>query len=219
MKRCIYLKNCIYYRYRHIPQDVRSKIRKEVEGGRTKWDTALKFSISYQKVRRITQDLKSVRPSEIDKLSDEDINEIREYYKKVKNKKKTAQYFNLSYPLIKKITNDLHFKPVLDKTICDRRIEMLNRIMMDGYVFKSPNYTTEDFRSLKKMFPMIQRVFMNMKAIYFLENRSEDAAKAFIKSLNRVTISYNELNQIINTFDQSLLIKKKKEMNHFKKSL
>lgn len=90
--------------------------------------------------------------------------------------------------------------------------DMLKELMLNGYAFCSGKYGTNEYQKLKKYFPQIRRVRMYARMIYFMDDKSKIAAKAFLKVSNKKVMSYQELKQVTRVFDTDF---SKEEITHY----
>lgn len=148
-----------------------------------------------------------------EELSEEMINEIRNYVTIYNSKIDAANKFGLSYYTVRFYTKDIRLKSrkkdVEYLGIYGKKLDLLKELMLNGYVFSSKKYNTTHYIKLKKHFPQIRRTKMHGKMIYYLDDKSKIATEAFLKVSNKKVISYQELKQITKVFDTKLSKKEK----------
>jgi hypothetical protein len=117
-----------------------------------------------------------------------------------KSKYQVAKELNINRDTIYRIAKDLPSKPCGWPGLRGKTLELLQKILVDGYAVYSDNCTNRRYMTLKKYFPTICRVKMYGKNIFFLEDKADVAARAFIGNIRRKIISYQELKQITEVF-------------------
>ena len=70
----------------------------------------------------------------------------------------------------------------------------------------------EEYNKLKKYFPSICKVKMYNRVIFYLKDKKDAAARAFLENSQRKIISYQELKQVTRVFDANLSIKEKRSI-------
>ena len=128
-----------------------------------------------------------------------------------KTKYQTAKELNINRDTVYRITKHLPSRNCGWPGLRGKTLELLQKILIDGYAVHSDNNTTNRYMVLKKYFPTICRIKMYGKNIFFLEDRVDVAARAFIENIKRKIISYQELKQITKVFGTNLS-KKEKDM-------
>lgn len=143
-----------------------------------------------------------------EEISEELINEIRIYVTIYNSKIDVANKFGLSYDTVRFYTKDIRIKSRKKDIdylgIYGKSLDLLKELIHNGYVFASGKYRLKDYIKLKKYFPNIRRTKMHGKMIYYLDDKSIIAAKAFVEGLNKKVMSYQELKQIEKVFDNKL---------------
>lgn len=126
-----------------------------------------------------------------------------------KSKYQTAKELHLRKEIVYKYAKNLPSKPCGWPGIRGKTLELLQKILVNGYVMWSESQANNKYMILKKYFPTICRVKMYGKNIFFLEDNVDVAARAFIGNIKRKIISYQELKQITKVFDTNLSKKEK----------
>lgn len=155
-------------------------------------------------------------------ISNELVKEIRCYVKKYNSKIDTANKLGLSYDIVLFYTKDIRInrknirknlseeepqiKPYIRtyekyRSIRGKSLDLLKELVKNGYAFSSKEYGQKQYIKLKKDFPNIRRTKMHGKMIYFLDDKSNIAANAFLNTINKKVMSYQELKQIAKVFD------------------
>jgi hypothetical protein len=121
-----------------------------------------------------------------------------------KSKYQIARELNLNETTVYKIAKDLPSKPCSWPGVRGRTLEILQQLVTRGYYICSHEDPKKRFFQLKKSFPTLYRVKINRKTIFYLEGHEDDAARAFLGSINKKIISYKELAGIIDGFHANL---------------
>ena len=87
---------------------------------------------------------------------------------------------------------------------------LLKQLLTDGYVF--PESNTYILHILRKYFPIIKRVQINGKTIYFLSDRNKIALQAMINEKKSRVISFHDLSQMSKLFGISLSSNEKSKL-------
>jgi len=140
-----------------------------------------------------------------EELSDELIEKIRYYVIKYNSKINAANKLGLSYDTVLFYTKDIRLKSRKKGIdyfgIYGKSLDLLKELIENGYAFSSKKYNTAHYVKLKKYFPDIRRTKMYGKMIYFLDDKSKTATEAFLKTLNKKVMSYQELKQVEKVFN------------------
>jgi len=188
------------------------QIRANVRKYNSKAETARKMNLSYKTIYYYTKDIIILK-----KISNETKEKIRHLVKNGKTKAQVARELNLHINIISINTQDIYKVPK-KADINYRAFILLKELINNGYAFPSSKYGLKDYQILKKKFPLIHRFNMYGGAIYYLEDKSDIAVRAFLESLNKKITNYNELKQVINTFKANMDCEEKKKYVHMKKS-
>ena len=120
--------------------------------------------------------------------------------------KRTGNKLGLSYDTVLFYTRDIRLKSrkmdIDYLGIYGKSLDLLKELLLNGYAFSSGKYGLKEYMKLKKFFPKIRRTKLYGKMIYYLDDKSIPALKAFVEGLNKKVISYQELKQIKNIFDK-----------------
>ena len=148
-----------------------------------------------------------------EELSDELIEAIRFYVIKYNSKINTTNKLRLSYDTVPFYTKDIKLKSRKKdadySAIYGKSLDLLKELMQNGYAFSSGIYGLNEYIKLKKVFPQIKRTKMYGRMIYYLDDKSKTAAKAFLEVSNKKIMSFQELKQITKLFDTKLSKKEK----------
>lgn len=186
------------------PPEVKEQIRKNVRKFNSKIETARKMGVSYIAVKSCTNDIIIRRKIPVEKIL-----EIRRKVKSGKLKNQVAREMNISIASVCKYTEDIcQIRKRAD--IGCREFFMLQEIIHKGYAFNCSRFGFNEYKALKKKLKKICRVKMYGKIIYFLKNNSDNAMRAFLENVNKTTITYRELQQIITLFGSELTKKERK---------
>ncbi len=128
-----------------------------------------------------------------------------------KSKYQTAKELNINRDTVYKIAKNLPSQPCGWPGIRGKTLQLLQKILIDGYAVYSDYNINKKYMTLKKYFPTICRIKMYGKNIFFLEDKVDVAARAFIGNIRRKIISYQELKQITKVFGTNLSKKEKDE--------
>jgi hypothetical protein len=197
-----------------LPQELIAKIREEVKGGKSRYDVAGELGISIVAVYRYTADLPKRR---LKKLSKEEKDKIREKRKQGISTFELAKEYDVNPQIIYMIIRDLidrYRKPSTSGNFCirGRALEILQSLHKEGYyISKKGESTTSSFRTLSKYFS-VKRVEVKHRTIYFLENKGDQALKAFMKLRCLKTIGYHELCAIAPLFGINISPREKRDL-------
>jgi DNA-binding NarL/FixJ family response regulator len=187
------------------PPEIKEQIRKNVRKYNSKIETARKMGVSYIAVKSCTNDMIIRREIPVEKIL-----EIRRKVKSGKLKTQVGREMNISIASVCKYTEDIYAIKKRADIGC-REFSMLQEIMNKGYAFNCSRFGFNEYRVLKRKLKKICRVKMYGKIIYFLKDNSDVAMRAFLENVNKTTITYRELQQIINLFGSELTKKERKK--------
>jgi len=121
-----------------------------------------------------------------------------------KTKYQTAKELNIHRDTVYRIAKNLPSRNCGWPGIRGKTLKLLQKILTDGYAVHSDNNTNKRYMTLKKYFPTICRIKIYGKNIFFLDDKADEAARAFIVTIRRKIISYQELKQITRVFGINL---------------
>jgi hypothetical protein len=121
-----------------------------------------------------------------------------------KSKYQTARELNLHETTVYKIAKNLPSKPCGWPSIRGRTLEILQELITKGYYICFHEDPKKRFFQLKKSFPTLYRAKMNRMTIFYLEGHEDDAARAFLGTIGKKIISYQELKGITKVFHANL---------------
>jgi len=178
-------------------QDEIQQIRKNVRKYNSKLKTTKIMNLPYSTVRNHTTDITIKRG-----LTEAQIKKIREETLNCKSKIQIAQENKVSYGLVLKHTRDLPSRFQLGgyHGIRGKTLEILKKLLIDGYYICSASGDTTKCRNLKKHFPMLLKAYCCGKTVIYLQDKSNEAAKGIIGLSNKKVLSYQEIKQIIKVF-------------------
>ena len=144
------------------------------------------------------------------------IEKIRYYTRKYNSKIDTAKKLGLSYDTVLLYTKDIRIKSrkidIDYLGIYGTSLDLLKELMQNGYAFSSKKYNTNHYIKLKNYFPNIRRTKIYGKIIYYLDDKTKIATKAFLENSNKKILSYQELQQVVKVFGTKL---SKEEKTHY----
>jgi len=184
------------------------EIKKEVKEGKSKLQISKELSIPYKKVRECTKDIKSIKGG----ISNSLRKKIREEVKNGKTKRQVAIQYKVTDRTVYYHTRDICLYPLRNMRVQDKKLELTKDLMKDGYALSSIKYSTREYNKLKKYFPSICKVKMYNRVIFYLNDKKDVAARAFVEKSKRKIISYQELKQITKVFDTELDVKEKRSI-------
>jgi len=184
------------------------KIRKEVKKGKSKLRISKELNIPYKKILQHTKDIKTIKRG----IPEELIKKIREEVKNGKTKRQVAIQYRLNDRTVYYHTRDICSYPLRKMRVQDKKLELMKDLMRDGYALSSKKYNTNTYTELKKYFPSICKVKMYNRVIFYLKDKKDLAAHAFIENSERKIISYQELKQVTRVFEAELDIKEKRSI-------
>jgi hypothetical protein len=121
-----------------------------------------------------------------------------------KSKYQTARELNLHETTVYKIARNLPSKPCGWPGIRGRTLAILQELVLKGYYICSHEDPKKRYFQLKKSFPTLYRAKMNRMTIFYLEGHEDDAARAFLETVGKKIISYQELKGITDVFHANL---------------
>ena len=138
------------------------------------------------------------------KLTSKQIKKIREKVQSGEVKYSVAEEMGISHQLVCYYTKDLPSSRPGNRGIRGKTLELLKKLLKDGYVDSTRN-CSQNLRTLQKHFPVIQRAQVEGKSIYYLNDKNKDALKAMINNRGSKIISYHDLARISQVFNVNLL--------------
>jgi len=188
------------------------QIRANVRKYNSKMETSRKMGLTYRTVEYYTQDILIKRG-----ISTEVIEKIRNEVKKGKLKTQVAKEMDLSINMVSRHTMDI--QTVRKKVdISYNSFLLLQEIIDKGYAFQCSRYGLEEYQILKKKFPKICRVKMYGRTIFFNEDKSIVASRAYLESLDKRITDYHKLKRVIKAFRVNINDDEKKRYVHKKRS-
>ena len=184
------------------------QIRKYVLKYNSKTKTAKKMSLTYAIVRWYTQDIPIKRG-----ISKDVKEKIRNEVKKGKTKTQVAKEMDLPLDIVSRNTMDI-YKVQKRPDISFRAFLLLQEIMDKGYAFPCSLYGLKEYQILKKKFPKICRVKMHGRTIFFLEDKSNVASRAYLESLDKRITNFHELKNVIKAFKVNMDSDEKRRYIH-----
>lgn len=130
--------------------------------------------------------------------------QIRKEIQNGKSKYQTAKEHGLAKEAIYRITKDLPSKPCGWPGIRGETLVLLQELLTKGYAFHSCKNIKQRYQVLRKYFPTIRKVKIYGKNMFFLEDKGDAAARAFLMNTKKKIMSYQELKQITTVFDADL---------------
>jgi DNA-binding CsgD family transcriptional regulator len=191
-----------------ISPNLKNKIREEVKAGKSKLQVSIDLGISYKKIRECTKDIKSISGG----ISNSLRKKIREEVRNGKTKRQVAIQYQITDRTVYYHTRDICSYPLRKMRVQDKKLELMKDLIRDGYALSSSRYSTNEYNKLKKYFPSICKAKMYNRVIFYLKNKKDAAARAFIEKSERKIISYQELKQVTRVFDANLDIKEKRRV-------
>ncbi len=93
----------------------------------------------------------------------------------------------------------------------------MKELVQRGYAFRCSRYGLKEYQILKMKIPSIYRAKKYGKTIFFLEEKSNIAAKEFLKNLNKRIMRYRKLSQILKLFQTDFTGAEKNKYLHSRK--
>jgi len=190
-----------------MDEEIVDKIRSEVRKGKSKIQVSKDFNLSYKKVLRLTNNIKTKRG-----ISQELRKKIRDEVKNGRSKRQTSIYFGVTEKTVSYHTRDICLRPFKNLRIQDRKLELMKDLLRDGYALPSKKYHTPEYNELKRHFPSICKIKIYGRVIFFLDDKKDVATRIFLDNIERKIISYQELKRVTKTFDSNLNIKEKRQI-------
>jgi len=98
-----------------------------------------------------------------------------------------------------------------DPHLGGRTLTILKILLINGYYIFSEQGDNDLYHTLRKHFPNIHKVRACRKTIIFLEEKSNEAIRGLLESINKRKISYWELEKISKAFKSKLTTKEKEK--------
>ncbi len=198
------------YKRKRSPELIK-QIRANVRKYNSKSETAKKMGLTYWIVIYYTRDitLKKEPPTEI-------INKIRKMVKNGKTKMQTARELNININIVSNYTKDIYKIPK-KADISYNSFILLQEIICKGYAFQCKHYGITEYQILKKKFPTLYKFRRHGRTIFYLEDKSDIAVKAYLESLTKKITNYYHLKEITKSFKISISNEEKKRYIHKKK--
>jgi len=141
-------------------------------------------------------------------LPKEIIRKVREQVLCGKSKNSVAKEMGLRFGVIYYHTKDLPNHVYREEGIQGKTLDLLKELLKNGYIV-STEENTQRLRRLKKYLPIIQRVQVENKAIYYLSDKNKMALQHMLQRKKSKIFSYQELASISKVFDVKLSKKEK----------
>lgn len=110
---------------------------------------------------------------------------IKRKIKRCKSKYQTAKELDLSPYTVYKIAKDLPSPPRGWPGIRGGTLDLLQELLIKGYAIHSCYNVKQRYRTLRKYFPNVCKVKMYGRNIFFLEDKADKAARAFLGNINK----------------------------------
>ena len=191
-----------------ISPNLKNKIREEVKAGKSKLQVSRELNVSYKKVREYTKDIEAVKRG----ISEDLVKKIRKEVKNGKTKRQVAIQYHVTDRTVYYHTRDICSYPLRNMRVQDKKLELMKDLLREGYALPSERYSTNEYNKLKKYFPSICKAKMYNRVIFYLRDKKDVAARAFVEKSERKIISYQELKQVTRIFDADLNIKEKRRI-------
>jgi hypothetical protein len=121
-----------------------------------------------------------------------------------KSKYQTAQELNLRKDTVYTYAKNLPSKPCGWPGIRGGTLKLLQELLTKGYAIHSCSNLKQRYQILRKYFPKVCKVKMYGRNIFFIEDKKDVAARAFLENINKKIISYQELKQVTKVFNTNL---------------
>jgi len=144
------------------------------------------------------------------KLSDNDIEKIREEAKTDKSRYEIAREFDVNHTVIYRLTSDIPTPRQRQPCIRGKCLEVLQKILSDGYIYSGEN--GNEIRKLQYLLPIIKRTQFNGKSIFYLEDKNKIALESMIKTHKNRVIKYRDLTALSKLFNVKITIDEKNDL-------
>ena len=173
-----------------IPDEKRQKIRELAKKGWQKKDIAQELEIDRSTVHRYTRDL--YKPNTIPREIQQEV--IKKYQTRGYSRADIALMHGVSMATVARIIRGIPGYPCGHHLIRKPGIELLNRLMIDGYLISDFNVPT--VRNLQKNFPVIKTARYKDKTFFYLPGREEETIEAFFREKPDRVISYSAIEEM-----------------------
>jgi len=126
-----------------------------------------------------------------------------------KSKYQTAKELNLHATSVYNFAKDLPSTPCGWPGIRGKTLDLLQEIVSKGYTQPPRGRVQQRYMVLRKYFPTICRIQTYGRPVFFLKGKEDEAVRAFLGTVNKKIISYQELKQAIDVFGVNLSRKEK----------
>ena len=120
------------------------------------------------------------------------------------SKYQAAKDLGINHKTVYQLAKNFPSKPCGWPGIRGKTLEILQELVTKGYYICSHEGSNNRFFQLKKSFPTLYRAKMNRMTMFYLEGHEDDAARAFLGTLRKKIISYQELKGITDVFHANL---------------
>lgn len=153
----------------------------------------------------------------IRRLTQNEIQQIRKRVLSGKTKNQVAKELGVSSFVVYSHTRDIPIKK--DPKIQGRSLELLRKLLTDGYVFGSENGKRHNslLRELQLLFPMIQSAHVDERTIFYLEEKKREALSALVRHRHSRIINYYDLMNVTRAFNIQLQTTEKRRLLDVKK--
>jgi hypothetical protein len=189
-----------------LPKEIIQKARELVLCGISKYSVAKELGIGRTTMYRHTKDIPGNKHQRIGK---ETIQKLREEVLKGKSKYHIAKDMRLRFGVVYYHTRDLPNHVYREEGIQGKMLELLQELLENGHLL-STEENTRHLRRLQKYFPVIQRVQVDNKAVYYLNDKNKIALQSMIQRKKSKIFSYQELASMSKVFDVYLSSKEKR---------
>ena len=173
-----------------ISDEKRQKIRELAKKGWQKKDIVQELGVDRSTIHRHTRDL--YKPTTIPGEIQQEV--IKKHQTRGYSRADIALMYNLSLSTIARITRGIPGYPYGHHIIRRPGIELLNRLMTDGYLLSDFNVST--LRNLQKNFTIIESARYKDKTFYYLQGREAETIEAFFKEKPSRIISHSAIEEM-----------------------
>jgi len=191
---------------KRLPKDVILSIREQVLNGKSKSQLSREIHLPVSTVWYHTKDIPAQK-----KISPQLIDCIREEVRNGKSKFQIARDYDLYPKSVYYWTKDIPSRNCGWPGLRGKTLDLLQEIMVNGYVVPDGRFFTKHFLTLHKYFPQIYRIKIYNKQVFLLKGKEELAVRAFLDSTRKKIISYQELRYVTKVFGADIS-KKEKEV-------
>ena len=166
------------------------EIKKQLKQGKTTVELAKKYNVHQSTIQKRCKDVLKTNAYPVE-IRNKVLNKIKEGYSKAE----AGIMYGISPHTVISWTKGMPgYKYAGDHIIRKHGIELLNRLLRDGYLIS--NFIVSTARGLQKHFPTIHCARFKDKTFFYLEGREEQTIEGYFKEKPDRVISYRAIEEM-----------------------